>query len=93
MSVSEERPSTVCDGTNSGQVRSDEETPSTATVLVATGDNFESAMATVMYQARSLTVSSTKWTGEHTKEMAALNDSVRRQSHEGWQDGLGFCKQ
>jgi hypothetical protein len=45
-----------------------------------------------MYQARSIVASCKKWTGEHDAEMAALNDTVRRESHEGWHDGLGFCK-
>jgi len=59
---------------------------------VATGDNFESANAAVMYQARNLVLTSKKNTGEYDKEMTALREGVRPEWYENWYDGLGFCK-
>lgn len=74
------------------QIRNDEEATSTATVLVATGDNFESANAAVMYQARNLVVTGKKSSGEYDAEMAALRDGVKPEWYENWYDGLGFCR-
>ncbi len=74
------------------QIRNDEETATSATVLVATGDKFESANAAVMYQARNLVLTSKKNTGEYDKEMTALREGVRPEWYENWYDGLGYCK-
>lgn len=80
------------DRANSSQIRNDEETATSATVLVATGDKFESANAAVMYQARNLILTSKKNTGEYDKEMIALREGVRPEWYENWYDGLGYCK-
>ncbi|KAB5549909.1 raffinose synthase Sip1 [Coniochaeta sp. 2T2.1] len=86
---------TVFHNSASGEVvlhiRNDEETATSATVLVATGDNFESANAAVMYQARNLVLASKKNTGEYDKEMTALREGVRPEWYENWYDGLGYC--
>lgn len=86
---------TVFRSNDSGEVvlhiRNDEETATSATVLVATGDKFESANAAVMYQARNLILTSKKNTGEYDKEMIALREGVRPEWYENWYDGLGYC--
>jgi hypothetical protein len=74
-------------------LRSDEESAATGTVLVAVGDDFESANAAVMYQARNLAVSSLKSTAENDAEMATIRDGVKPEWYENWYDGLGYCKQ
>jgi hypothetical protein len=74
------------------QLRSDDLSPSTGTILVAVGDNFESANAAVMYHARNLAVASKKATGEYDAEMAAIKDGVKPEWYENWYDGLGYCK-
>jgi hypothetical protein len=74
------------------QIRNDEEAAATATVLVATGDSFESANAAVMYHARNLVVACKKSTGEYDDELAVLRDSVKPEWFENWYDGLGFCQ-
>ena len=59
---------------------------------MAVGDDFESANAAVMYQARNLTMATRKSTGEFDAEMAALRDDVKPEWYENWYDGLGYCK-
>lgn len=73
-------------------IRNDGTEASTGTVLVAVGDNFESANASVMYQARSLVIGSQS-TDLYDAEVAALQkkDGVEPLWYEDWYDGLGYC--
>jgi Raffinose synthase or seed imbibition protein Sip1 len=59
---------------------------------VAVGDNFESANAAVMYQARALAMTSQESTNQHNAELAALGDDVKAEWYENWYDGLGYCE-
>jgi hypothetical protein len=59
---------------------------------VALGDDFESANAAAMYQARSVVTSYEKTTGEEAKEIQAYKDGVQAQWMENWFDGLTYCK-
>ena len=63
-----------------------------ATVLVATGDNFESANAAVMYHARDLIAFNKTSTKEVQAEMSALENDIKPEWYENWYDGLGYCK-
>ncbi|KAK3987768.1 putative galactinol--sucrose galactosyltransferase 6 [Cladorrhinum sp. PSN332] len=71
-------------------IRSDTPKPTSGTVLVAVGDDFESTNAAVMYHARSLVVSSKAISGEEKAEERALGE-VKPQWYEDWYDGLGYC--
>jgi hypothetical protein len=71
------------------QIRSDKETKSTATVLVATGNDFESANAAVMYHARTLLLNISS---KHNEEAATLTEDVKPEWYESWYDGLGYCE-
>lgn len=60
-------------------------------VLAAVGDNFESAFAAVMYQARNeLSVKTAQ--EEVDREFMTLKDEVRPEWLENWYDGLGYCE-
>ena len=58
---------------------------------MAVGDDFESTIAAVMYQARSLVVNSKIMSGDQRPEEVA-SDEVKPQWYEDWYDGLGYCK-
>ncbi|KAF9875824.1 raffinose synthase Sip1 [Colletotrichum karsti] len=79
----------------SGQIsvnaRNDGTSSEKARVLVATGDNFESANAAVMYQARNYVITEKKASDELQAEMKALEEGVKPEWMENWYDGLGFC--
>ncbi|KAL1879955.1 hypothetical protein VTK73DRAFT_6535 [Phialemonium thermophilum] len=78
-------------GAVSIRVRSDEEVPSSATVLVATSEDFECALGAVMYHARSMIVLNKQMTSEYEQEVSALKSEVNPEWYENWYDGLGFC--
>lgn len=73
-------------------MRNDGEDPSVGIVLAAVGDNFESALAAVMYQARNVVHVAKKVDNELDKELQALKDGVKPEWMENWYDGLGYCK-
>jgi hypothetical protein len=61
-------------------------------VLAAIGDNFESALAAVMYQSRNVVHAAKTVNNELDKELQALTDGVKPEWMENWYDGLGYCK-
>jgi hypothetical protein len=76
------------------QVRNDSVEGQTATVLVALGDDFESANAAVMYHARGIVAANETATGEQQREFQALKegDESTKLWAENWYDGLTYCK-
>ncbi|KAI2630297.1 glycoside hydrolase family 36 protein [Hypomontagnella submonticulosa] len=77
-------------GTVNLHIRNDGETKSSGLVLAAVGDNFESAIAAVMYHARTVVFVS-KYNDELTQELQTLSDGVKPEWYENWYDGLGYC--
>ncbi|EGZ77960.1 glycoside hydrolase [Neurospora tetrasperma FGSC 2509] len=71
-------------------IRNDSAKAGSGTVLVAVGDNFESANAAVMYHARGL-VSTADRAGESSTKLEKLSDNVEANWYENWYDGLGYC--
>jgi hypothetical protein len=57
---------------------------------VAVGDDFESAIAAVMYHARTLVMSTTS-VPPVVAETVTEGD-VEPQWYESWYDGLGYCE-
>ncbi|KAK1455215.1 raffinose synthase Sip1 [Colletotrichum melonis] len=78
-------------GQLSVHARNDSTKPEPATVLVGTGDNFESANACVMYQARQYILQEKKASDELLAEMKAIEEGVKPEWMENWYDGLGYC--
>ncbi|KAK4144385.1 putative galactinol--sucrose galactosyltransferase 6 [Dichotomopilus funicola] len=71
-------------------IRSDNVHETTATVLVAVGDNIENTIAAVMYHARTLVaVTGTPVSTEVSGDV--LDGDVQAQWYEKWYDGLGYC--
>jgi len=66
----------------------------TAQVLVALGDDYESANAAAMYHARGIVAASQNSSGEQQKKLAALEtgDEKTKIWAENWYDGLTYCK-
>ncbi|KAF6820798.1 raffinose synthase sip1 [Colletotrichum sojae] len=60
-------------------------------ILVATGDNFESANAAAMYQARNYVMAEKKASDELQGELKAIEEGIKPEWMENWYDGLGFC--
>lgn len=58
---------------------------------MALGDDFESANAAAMYEARSTVSGYERITGEQQKEIQAARDGVNAQWMENWFDGLTYC--
>ncbi|KAI0023720.1 glycoside hydrolase family 36 protein [Xylariomycetidae sp. FL0641] len=73
------------------RVRSDATHNSTGTVLVAIGDDFESAVSAVMYHARTLISANPLAEEQRSKEIKAMVDRIRPEWYENWYDGLGYC--
>ncbi|GAB1310561.1 Raffinose synthase Sip1 [Madurella fahalii] len=65
-------------------IRNDDAHDATGTVLVAVGDHFESAVAAVMYHARTLVMAA------NAREGGGSVD-VKPEWYENWYDGLGYC--
>jgi hypothetical protein len=77
-------------------------------VIVATGDDFERAVAAVMYEARSIVMSCKAMEDSLAQELAALGKAapepaseapqkeqdgeVGAQWMENWYDGIGYCE-
>jgi hypothetical protein len=62
-----------------------------AIVLVATGDNFESANAAVMYQARNMIRTCNEIDTQLDADLPAIQGDLQPEWIENWYDGLGFC--
>ncbi|GJC85070.1 putative galactinol--sucrose galactosyltransferase 6 [Colletotrichum liriopes] len=77
-------------GQLSVHARNDGTNPESAIVLAATGDNFESANAAVMYQARNYILQEKKASNELLAEMKAIEQGVKPEWMENWYDGLGY---
>jgi hypothetical protein len=73
-------------------VRNDREKPGIARLVVALGDDFESANAAAMYHARLVVRNDERASGEEQKELQAAKDGVKAQWMENWLDGLTYCK-
>ncbi|KAI9743585.1 MAG: hypothetical protein M1818_002900 [Claussenomyces sp. TS43310] len=73
------------------KVRNDDDKDGTARVVVALGDDFESANAAAMYHARSIVSGFERITGEQQKEIEAAKEGVDARWMENWFDGLTYC--
>ncbi len=73
------------------KIRNDNAESVSGTVLVAVGDNLESAIAAVMYHARTLVRATNTAAAERVPEPASEGE-VQPQWYENWYDGLGYCK-
>ncbi|KAK4241548.1 glycoside hydrolase [Achaetomium macrosporum] len=71
-------------------IRNDNLEPTTGTVLVAVGDDFESTIASVIYHARTL-VAATNASAAQTGTKITAECDVSPQWYESWYDGLGYC--
>ncbi|OHW93263.1 raffinose synthase sip1 [Colletotrichum incanum] len=78
-------------GQLSVHARNDGTNSESAIILAATGDNFESANAAVMYQARNYILQEKKASNELLAEMKAIEEGVKPEWMENWYDGLGYC--
>ncbi|KAI2614882.1 glycoside hydrolase family 36 protein [Hypoxylon sp. NC1633] len=72
-------------------IRNDSEVESEGLVLVAVGDKFESAIAAVMYHARTVTLAARNGDSEVTRELQSLSEDIKPEWYENWYDGLGYC--
>lgn len=72
-------------------IRSDNEAQSTGLVLASVGDDFESAVAAVMYHARAVMAATGNSRDEFTKEIQSLTNDIKPEWYENWYDGLGYC--
>ncbi|KAH6672181.1 glycoside hydrolase superfamily [Halenospora varia] len=81
------------DGNVIMRVRNDSASKGTSHILVALGDDFESANAAVMYHARGIVAAAETASGEQQKEFAALKegDESTKLWAENWYDGLTYC--
>lgn len=71
--------------------RNDAAQEAKATAIVAVGTSFESAMAAVMYRARTLIHEDMYIGGELEAEMKASIDGVKADWMENWYDSLTYC--
>lgn len=62
-----------------------------ATAIIAVGKSFESALAAVMYHARTLIRKDLYIAGELEAEMKASIDGVKAEWMENWYDSLTYC--
>ncbi|KAM0329229.1 hypothetical protein ACHAQA_004529 [Verticillium albo-atrum] len=70
--------------------RNDDLQAQPATILVAIGDDFESANASVMYEARN-TIQNKTMDESWQAEIKALEKDIKPEWRENWYDGLGYC--
>ncbi|KAG9245226.1 glycoside hydrolase family 36 protein [Calycina marina] len=84
---------TAVDGKVNLHIRNDSSTGQVGRVLVGLGDDFESANAAVMYQARSVVATAETLSGEQQKELEAMKtgDETTKVWAENWYDGLTYC--
>ncbi|KAJ4297296.1 hypothetical protein N0V88_004214 [Collariella sp. IMI 366227] len=71
-------------------IRNDNSVSTTATALVAVGDDIESAIAAVMYHARTLLTAATADVAEAVAEVTPQSE-LKPAWYEKWYDGLGYC--
>ncbi|KAL4730222.1 hypothetical protein ACLX1H_002254 [Fusarium chlamydosporum] len=62
-----------------------------AVILVSEGDDFDCAVASVMYHARNLVSVTKQASDEWSHEVSALVNDFKPEWLEYWFDGLGFC--
>ncbi|KAJ4314442.1 hypothetical protein N0V84_008905 [Fusarium piperis] len=62
-----------------------------AKILVSEGEDFECAIAAVMYHARNLVSQATQANVEHEQQLSSLVNGFKPKWLEYWFDGLGFC--
>lgn len=74
------------------QVRNDGEDKANGLVLAAVGNNFESALAAVMYHSRNVVFSAKTANHGLDNELQTLKNDVKIEWRENWYDGLGYCK-
>ncbi|KAI1342784.1 raffinose synthase Sip1 [Xylariaceae sp. FL0016] len=72
------------------QIRNDASTKSSGLLLAALGNDFESAIAAVMYHARTVMMSYTLG-NDFSKQVEEAGDDVKPEWYENWYDGLGYC--
>ncbi|KAI1177359.1 raffinose synthase Sip1 [Nemania sp. FL0916] len=84
---------TLLRGSDHGSVmihlRNDETVKSTGMLLAAVGDSCESAIAAVLYHARTLLVSSMQ--DGHSGVIPTQGDDLQPEWMQNWYDGLGYC--
>ncbi|KFX96760.1 hypothetical protein V490_03157 [Pseudogymnoascus sp. VKM F-3557] len=73
------------------ETRNDGPKAGIARIIVALGNDFESANAAAMYQARDLVQNLSLATSEEKQELMALKDDIKPQWMENWFDGLTYC--
>lgn len=73
-------------------MRNDNGHEATGLVLAAIGDNFESAIAAVMYHARTVVLPAAGVQDEFAEDFRKLTDDVKPEWMENWYDGLGYCQ-
>lgn len=74
------------------QTRHDRTKDGVARVIVALGDDFESANAAAMYHARRIVHGGDQRTGVEQEEIKALTEGVKPQWMANWFDGLSYCE-
>ncbi|KAK4066339.1 hypothetical protein Trihar35433_6766 [Trichoderma harzianum] len=78
-------------GAVSVNVRNDSLSHEKVVILVSEGNDFERAVAAVMYHARTLVMRARSTNQALETELKTLADAVRPEWLENWYDGLGFC--
>ena len=73
-------------------MRNDSEDDANGLVLAAVGNNFESALAAVMYHSRNVVFSAKTANHSLDNELQTLKDDVKIEWRENWYDGLGYCE-
>ncbi|SCO79310.1 related to seed imbibition protein Sip1 [Fusarium oxysporum] len=72
-------------------IRNDGLSEEKAVILVSVGDDFDCAIASVMYHARDMVAGTKKASDEWSQELSALKNDFKPEWLEYWFDGLGFC--
>ncbi|PNY24554.1 galactinol-sucrose galactosyltransferase 6, partial [Tolypocladium capitatum] len=78
-------------GSVSVHARNDGASDETVLVLVSESNDFEHAVASVMYHARTLVSQAKHESPEWENDMKSLTKRVKPEWKENWYDGLGFC--
>ncbi|EHK40420.1 glycoside hydrolase family 36 protein [Trichoderma atroviride IMI 206040] len=78
-------------GAVSVNVRNDSASDEKVIILVSEGNDFQRAVAAVMYHARTLVMKARSANQAVEEELKTLSDAVRPEWLENWYDGLGFC--
>ncbi|KAM0467006.1 hypothetical protein ACHAPV_000518 [Trichoderma viride] len=78
-------------GAISVNVRNDSTSDEKVIILVSEGNDFQRAVAAVMYHARTLVMKARSANQAVEEELKTLSDAVRPEWLENWYDGLGFC--